>query len=174
MGTYTASNKHGPTAVGGDQSSFNNNLFLAQQNTLTQAGQQSPIPQGQKMGGLVASNGAPMLNNTHNQAETNRKVRRSVNVVQSKFAQNSVHQQMHQPPNLFNGQVITDATALGRNMAVMNVNNKYMNHSLNFADQQSAGSDLNYDAAIAQENNIFQQTQQVVKPPKRTNKKNQA
>jgi hypothetical protein len=92
------------------------------------------------------------MNYGQHAADTNRKVRRSVNVVQSKFnASLNPHQQQH---NLFSGQA-EEAPNFGRNVAMVNVNNKFMNHSLNFADQQSAGSDLNYEAAVAHESNIF-------------------
>ena len=49
--------------------------------------------------------------------------------------------------------------------ALANANKKYVNHSLNFADQQSAGSDFNYEAALPPgEANVFQHTQQIGKP----------
>lgn len=58
-----------------------------------------------------------------------------------------------------------DGITMGRNTALANANKKYVNHSLNFADQQSAGSDFNYEAALPPgEANVFQHTQQIGKP----------
>lgn len=41
-----------------------------------------------------------------------------------------------------------EGIAMGRNAALANANKKYVNQSLNFADQQSAGSDFNYETAL--------------------------
>lgn len=49
---------------------------------------------------------------------------------------------------------------IGRNVALANpANKKHLNQSVNFVDQQSAGSDLNFDTALTSNDfNPMQQT----------------
>lgn len=94
-----------------------------------------------------------------------------MNVVLEKHKYNQhLHGQQHAQQNLLKRQAAlaeTEGMTMGRNAPLANGNKKFVNHSLNFVDQQSGGSDFNYEAVLpSNEAGMFQQTQQIGKAQK--------